>query len=341
MGLRIALIILLIASPLWAVTKTKTVKEVAGDYTTLEACLNANESNLTAGVGTLFVASIEGDWTQGDSTTVLIDGWTTNSSYFITAITDSDARHPGYRSTSDYILAPTATRGIACKEAYTVIDGLQIDATTSSGVGIWFLDDPNFARVSNCIITGDGGDRGIQISGLAGSSITTIYINNDIIHDVGNRGIDIDHDSAEVYVSNVTIHTTSSVGIYAQAGSTIAKNNLVENPSNGYLGTFHSSSDYNTSGDGTSTGGGNDRINQTFTFINEGANDFRLTSGDAGAREHGTDLSGDGNLPFNDDIVGRTRPISTNWDMGAYEADAPGAPAASPRRRNLSTEVCK
>lgn len=319
------ILILLTSSTLAGIINKTIIEDGGGDYTSLEACLDDNEQDLTNGQGDDFIASIEGDWTQGDSTTVAIDGWTTDSDSYITITTNADARHPGYWSEADYILAANATRGMFCKEPYTVIEGLQVDGTTSGGLGIWFLDDPNGARVSHCIVKGNNSSGQIVVSNLLGGQKDTIYIYNNIIYDVGSRGIDINHDSARVWAYNNTIHTTTSVGIYAQAGSTVAINNLVTNVSTfNYFGTFHSSSDYNTGDDGTSTGGGNDRINQTFTFDDEGANDFHLASNDAGARDHGTDLSGDGDLPFSDDIDGETR--TGTWDMGADEFIS-GAPA--------------
>ncbi len=55
------------------------------------------------------------------------------------------------------------------------------------------------------------------------------------------------------------------------------------------------------------------------TFIDETNNDFHLASNDTGARNYGTDLSGDINLPFSTDIDGQTRPGQLIWDVGADE----------------------
>jgi len=62
----------------------------------------------------------------------------------------------------------------------------------------------------------------------------------------------------------------------------------------------------NASSDGTAPGTGS-RINQTFTFVNTGNDDYHLTGSDAGARTYGQDLSAYGVFAFDDDIDGQTR----------------------------------
>jgi hypothetical protein len=70
----------------------------------------------------------------------------------------------------------------------------------------------------------------------------------------------------------------------------------------------------------TVQGGGNthDRVDQTFTFLNEAGDDFHLAATDAGARDFGVSLAGDANLAFQTDIDGEQRRIT--WDIGADEA---------------------
>ncbi len=62
-----------------------------------------------------------------------------------------------------------------------------------------------------------------------------------------------------------------------------------------------------------------DDANSTFadlTYVNEGGEDFNLTSTDTDAIDQGVDLSGEG---FSDDKDGTARPQGTDWDIGAYE----------------------
>ena len=79
---------------------------------------------------------------------------------------------------------------------------------------------------------------------------------------------------------------------------------------------------YNSSDDATSTGGEHDRINQTFSFVNEGV-DYHLSSDDEGARNHGISLTYDPYLQFftdiDGDIRGEANPSTGEWDIGADE----------------------
>jgi len=52
------------------------------------------------------------------------------------------------------------------------------------------------------------------------------------------------------------------------------------------------------------------------SFVDEGNNDFNVSSGDTEAIGQGTDLSGQG---FSDDKDGTSRPQGSAWDIGAYE----------------------
>jgi len=304
-------------------TVTKTVKQSGGDYSSLESCLNANEQNLVT-AGDTFVASLEGTWSVDDTTSVLIDGWTCDADNYIRIETDADARHDGAWSTTAHRLVPSSTRCIACKEPYTEIVGLQMDNSAGDSRAVWLLEGPNGVVISHCIIKSDEGENGIEVSSLSGAS--TIYIYNNILYDLGTRGILINDANATAYVYNNTIDGTSSVGIYAQAGTTVAKNNLAANCSSySYYGTFDGNSDYNVSDDGEDTGGAHDESSQTFTFA--GAADYHLDSADAGAQGYGTDLSSDGSLAFEDDIDGDTR--DTPWDCGADQVAAAGSTETS------------
>lgn len=67
---------------------------------------------------------------------------------------------------------------------------------------------------------------------------------------------------------------------------------------------------------------------RTVTFEDEAGDDFHLDSTDTGAVDYGTDLSGDANLAFTDDIDGNTR--SGTWDVGADEIIAPPVAVLQP-----------
>ncbi|MCK5591336.1 MAG: hypothetical protein KAI72_05215, partial [Candidatus Pacebacteria bacterium] len=87
---------------------------------------------------------------------------------------------------------------------------------------------------------------------------------------------------------------------------------------NAYTGTFAAGTDYNAT-DGTDAvgAGTNNKTEQVFSFVNETADDFHLVLADSGARDSGTDLSGDADISFSNDIDGDTH--SGTWDIGADE----------------------
>jgi len=62
-------------------------------------------------------------------------------------------------------------------------------------------------------------------------------------------------------------------------------------------------------------GGNGNRINQTFTFVDEVGQDFHLSASDTGAKGYGADLSKDPYLWFNSDIDNELR--FKIWDIGA------------------------
>ena len=69
--------------------------------------------------------------------------------------------------------------------------------------------------------------------------------------------------------------------------------------------------------------GSNNRVSQTFTFVS--GTDFALDAADAGAKDYGTDLSGDTYYPITTDMVGTVR--SGDWDIGPFEYVAAGGTA--------------
>ena len=127
------------------------------------------------------------------------------------------------------------------------------------------------------------------------------------------------------YIYNNTC-VGSSYGITVSTGTVYAKNNICyDNDDGATNGTFHEDSDYNaTDAASIGTGGAHDQTEQTFTFT--GGDDYHLQSGDAGAKDLGVDLSGDGGLAFSNDIDDESR--SGTWDIGADEYVAAGGGVA-------------
>ncbi len=79
------------------------------------------------------------------------------------------------------------------------------------------------------------------------------------------------------------------------------------------VGTGFGLSDYNASSDTTAVGT-NKRISQTFSFVNAGAGNFNLGSGDTGAMGFGVTDPASG--LYLDNIIGTTRTVP--WNIGAW-----------------------
>jgi hypothetical protein len=100
------------------------------------------------------------------------------------------------------------------------------------------------------------------------------------------------------------------------------KNNLVDD-TDPFYGTFTDNdtyNDYNATSNSGSTNGTHDKINQIFLYVTASGKDFHLANFDTAARDAGTDLSADANVPFSTDIDRQVRPVGGTWDIGADEA---------------------
>src|SRR5690606_26307972 len=106
-------------------------------------------------------------------------------------------------------------------------------------------------------------------------------------------------------------------GIRLDAGGEAkAINNLIQNSSDdAYPGSYVAGSNYNISDDSSSTGGAQDRINATVTFVDASEYDYRISILDSEAKGNGTDLSADPILAFTTDIARNTR--TSPWTIGA------------------------
>jgi len=210
---------------------------------------------------------------------------------------------------------------LTIRDDHVRVEGLQVRTTAATSpsreIMVQFQTaGANDIRISHCIIRGSGENS----SGLRAESGMILRAWNNLIYDAGRPFFGgIRFDGSEAYFYNNTI-IGSYYGIRSStSGSVRAKNNLVAPKAGGtgYSGAFHASSNYNASSDNTSTGGANDRQNQTFSFVNAAAGDYHLAPSDTGARGFGTNLSADAALAFSDDIDGQARTVP--WDLGSDE----------------------
>ena len=320
------------------------------DYTSLTAWEAAKNGNLTSS-DEIQVASCRSSSGTVDGAVVLINGWTTSATQYI-RIQNHDAANKASTiwSTSKYRLDISSGTGgtyairIVSGADHIEIEGIQIGISLNTAqdmYGIWWNNtggSAGWCKFGNNFVKGygtytvSGYHLGISVyNASTGSS----YIWNNIVtgwqhaSSSDNEAIDIDDAGVTHYISNNTVYL-ANYGIKIWNASAIyAKNNIVNNATTDYDGSFTAGSDYNVDEDGTAPG--DNSTTGTVDFENEGT-DFALVSADTVARGNGTDLSAD-TWPFSDDIDGNTR---SAWDVGAHEYQAAGGADI-----NISVFDCK
>jgi hypothetical protein len=301
----------------------KVVAPSGGDYTSLEACMNANEQNLVT-ADKYFDVEISGSWSTADTTAVTVHNYTTDATRYINIYTTGDARHAGVYSTSKYILSNASNHLILNYVLNITIDGLQFYNTAG---GFWcFASIQSGALglvIKNNIAVKTARYGGAFVIDTSTSGSATIF--NNIVYSRNNQdnfGFDFRNTSISVYAYNNTVYGFTK-GLSTQGTTVYSKNNISYNNAYDYEGTFQATSTNNLSKDATAPALNTYYRNKTLAFTNttSGSEDFHLVSGDTDAIDKGADLSG----TFTTDIDGATR--SGTWDIGADEYVAAGATA--------------
>ena len=302
------------------------------------ASLNEAEASLPATLTDAYDFICEG--TTADTTAVVFDGFTTSVANYLLIRTTQANRHDGKWNTGKYRVEVTdGTQVLLVAKAHIRVEGLQVGVIrTTAGTTGAINVGPSTSLVSDihiisCILRSTGSDNnGSSLLFSGGASGTTYKAINNILYDFNRAGyysslIELNAVNATLYCYNNTCRNAYA-GIVRTNGILVAKNNIVqETQSADYSGTF-TTSNYNLSSDATSTGGVNDKINQTVSFVDLTNKDFHLLSSDTAAKDAGTDLSGDANFAFSTDIDSQTR--SGTWDIGADEYVAAGGGLSIP-----------
>ncbi len=305
-------------------------------------------------LGMTAVARIDGAWSSPDprKDTIVINGWTTNANNYIYIYTTESARHPGKWDETKYRIERMpgdADDGILISQGtnHVRIDGIQMSIIATGdtypvGISVASNDENSDIQISNNLIKAD-----ITGATTTGSAITVSYsaskrlkIWNNIIYGWKNSytsmavtfGTTAGY-SGILYAYNNTIYN-NDYGIYSYAYSiTVAKNNLVYNNADNYVGTFDDYSTNNLSGPTqTDAPGSNPRNGVQVSFVDPNNGDFHLSPADTGARNYGADLSNDTSISFAFDID--RQPRTGAWDIGADEAR--GTIANAPQTNQLT-----
>lgn len=283
--------------------------------------------------------------TAADTTSVVVSGFTTNATYYVTIITNpaqGAGRHSGKYDTGTYRIEKTSGGEQTCLLNYTLyarIIGIQVaQITPTADYASGFIDNSGSTLLSHCIAKGPS-DETYTSKGFDLLNPGPTFVYNSVSSGWGSTswgtgGYNIGGGATDdYYFYNCTAYG-NAVSFDRLTGQVWCKNCISQDllgAGNGFDGTFEAASEYNCSDDGTEPG--TNGVNGEVTFVNEGAGDFHLASGDTTAKDSGTDLSSDTDLDaafaaFSDDIDEDAR--SGSWDIGADEfvAAAGGNPWA-------------
>ena len=298
---------------------------------------DVNPSTDLASANTIMMVACYAD--GADTTAVTINGWTTGDDNYIkiyTPVSSSEVgvsqRHNGTWDDSKYRIESTSApinigaSGVGAANVW--IDGLQIYLSSVTGNGnsgiLSYQTAQANHRISNNIIRSVTNNTysyfGIYLYAAAASSEARIW-NNIIYGFDGTNASGISNSDSDytAYVYNNTVYDCTTG--YGTSGTSIAKNNIAFNNGDDYAGTFSSASDYNLGEDAAFSGDDNyvqttQTAAQMFVDPTGSPPDFHVLA-TSDARDAGTNLSGDANLAFTDDIDGGTR--SGTWEIGADE----------------------
>jgi hypothetical protein len=318
----------------------KTVKPSGGDYTSLEACMNANEQDLVAN-DKYFIVEIDGVWSSPDTTPVNIHNYVTDADHYIHIYTTATARHNGI-DTSGYTISYTwVNYVILCQVAYVTIEGLVIKLAMNSQYGRpAVLINQNNDIIRQCIVrssnAGSGYASGIYLGGSNGSKVyalncIVIAKTSAFIHNGGGSP------PANHYAYNCTAYG-AVLGFEEGYGSNYVKNCLAIGNTTDYSGGWASMVTCG-SGDATGTAGLQGLVAGTeFVDVTPGSEDLKLKAG-ATSIDKGTDL-GTSPSGVNFDILDRDRDAQGDtWDLGAHEYVSLGVKVA-PEKGFISGYHC-
>jgi hypothetical protein len=252
---------------------------------------------------------------------VTLNGATANSSYFRIIRPEAGAGHVGIPDFGGSVAAFQRTSGnggvFSIADDYHQVQDVCARHTVNLATDWYTLvlsscDQAAFVGVLCAGSVNAGSGIAYDFRGVAGSGNEGFVINCLSLdcEDDGFRGLTGTH-----ILYNCNAIDSGADGFTRGTGTMTCKNCLADgNASNDFSGTIGGNN--NASGDASAAGTG-PRINQTFSFVATGSDDYHLASDDGGALDFGADLSADGSYAFDDDIDFETR--SDPWDIGLDE----------------------
>jgi len=290
-------------------------------YNSLNAAEAAEQKDFVTDTDNI-VFHVKSSAGTADTTAVSFDGSTTSAIYNIEVINEDD--HKGKWNAAAYRLQAANQNVLQLYDAFITLTGLQVELTSINAnyqkvIHIDNLPSGSVTNLDKVIIkSANNGTYRERVFGC--DSARTVNVYNSVIWN-GNRtnasaaNSLIHNAGATLNLYNVTLSTGYN-GLYGSAGTTKAINCIFHNLIAVVDTGTWTSSDYNASDLGTTTGGAHDITSATFGFTDSSNGDLHLTSGDAsGCKNGGTDNPASG--LYSDDIDGKAR-VSI-WDIGCDE----------------------
>ena len=294
---------------------------VVGDcYLTLQAAETAEQKDLDAANDNI-VFVIKGSWT-GDDVACTFDGWVTSATDTIAIITVGDARHAGTYSSTAYRIEESggANRCFNIQDDYVTVDGIQGINTGSAQIGI-LSQNISYSTIINNIMVG-AGEGGAAATGIHITGGTGSVAYNNIVYDWGTRGIY----SATTSGRSTLYHNTivdCAIGIDGGYQNNDAANNIIYSCATPITTTGIFYTVTNTATDagslsyGDCGGGGcgtDDVLSISDPFVNRAGDNYLLAASTAPV-DAGIDVTG--TVP--NDIIGTSKPVGSDSDIGANE----------------------
>jgi hypothetical protein len=281
----------------------RVVSPSGGDYTSLEACLHANEKDLVA-ADQYFNIEISGDWTGApDTTPVTLHNYGTDATRNIRIYATDTAKHDGtyYKASAYQLRLSSGSFAIGSGGNYLHIYDVVFSGNNTNSYLFW--EQSNFTgaiyeRIIICNVSSGG------YAAILGDTSNS-QLRNSIIYN-GGRGV---YGSASTaYVYNCTVFG----GSYGIRG-VIAKNNYVGSTGTACYGSLTSGSSNNIGSDTTGDTDNQSSYSSYFTSVTGGAEDFHL-------RGNGTSLWGVAGTNLSAIFPGDMDSVTRGaWDNGAFE----------------------
>lgn len=312
----------------WAIPKAyaaehiMTVNKTGEDYNTIVLWEAGEDGAMTDGTDEVCEV-YDDDGILKNSTRVDINGWSNNDPNTRIIIRPATGeQHTGTDSTGFQRENTGTSQSIITREAYIIIEGLDINNGSSSGRAIWLYANPDTIVIKNNLVWGGPG-AGLQVG--TGDSIVVV---NNVFYNLptGDAGVKFDDGNGNRFLNNTVYNCRVGIKVFTQTGdSLVVSNNAFFNNASidmfdmdevrsiGVPSTNNCTSD--ASGDDNNLSGGIINKTDIDNFTSPSTADFSVKDNSADIYDAGADLSG----IFTDDVIGTSRPQSSAFDIGAFE----------------------